>query len=118
MNSIIRFLSARLRPMGYAALAVVPSSPRGLRRAGCLLSSVLCLALAGCASYSIPTPCGEARMNTFLKTVDVPKISVATSNATLTVEGYTGKGDAEVVTASAGAIGAIAGAAIKAAGSK
>ena len=85
------------------------------------LSSVVCLLIAGCASYRIPTPCGEATLNTFCKTVEIPKIAVTvtgdgrTTNATMSVEGYASKGDAEVITASAGAIGAIAGAAAKAA---
>jgi uncharacterized lipoprotein YajG len=72
------------------------------------------LLLCGCASYNIPTPYGRATLVTFCKTVDIPKITASVSNATLSVEGYASKGDSEVITASAGAIGAIAGAAIKA----
>ena len=89
----------------------------------CCLSSAVCL-LAGCASYRIPTPCGVATLNTFCKTVEIPKITVTTtgdgrtSNASMSVEGYASKGDAETITASAGAIGAIAGAAAKAAAGK
>lgn len=90
MNSVVRFLS------------VV-----------CCLSSVVCL-LTGCASYRIPTPCGEATLLTFCKTVEIPKITVTASNTTMSIEGYASKGDAETITASAGAIGALAGAAAKA----
>ena len=79
---------------------------------------VLCLLVAllfcGCVVYHVPTPMGEATLKTFCKTVDIPKITYTASNATIIVEGYTSKGDAEVITASAGAIGAIVGAAIKA----
>jgi NADPH-dependent curcumin reductase CurA len=63
-------------------------------------------------------------LTTFCKTVEIPKITVSvagdgrTTNATMRVEGYASKGDAEVITASAGAIGAIAGAAAKAAAGK
>ena len=78
----------------------------------CLLLILLC---AGCALYRIPTPCGEARITTVLKNVEVPKITVVSSNTSITVEGYSGKGDSETVTATAGAIGAIAGAAAKSA---
>ena len=70
---------------------------------------------AGCAVYHIPTPCGEATIKTFCKTVVIPRISATASNATIVVEGYASKGDTEIITASAGAIGAIAGAAAKAA---
>lgn len=75
------------------------------------------LLLAGCASYRIPTPYGMAKIDTFCKTVDIPRITVtASNNVVLNVEGYTSKGDTEMVTASAGALGAIMGAAVKASG--
>jgi NADPH-dependent curcumin reductase CurA len=76
--------------------------------------AALCLVMAGCASYRIPTPCGEAKLVTFCKTVEIPKITVTASNTSMSVEGYASKGDAETITASAGAIGAIAGATAKA----
>jgi hypothetical protein len=79
------------------------------------ICTILCV---GCASYNIPTPHGEARINTFLKNTEIPKIVYAGSNVALTVEGYSGKGDAETVTASAGAIGVIVGAGVKAATGK
>jgi hypothetical protein len=79
--------------------------------ASCLLAMILLA--AGCASYRIPTPCGDARITTVLKNVEVPKITVSASNATITVEGYSGKGDSETITATATAIGAIAGSAAK-----
>lgn len=81
---------------------------------GC--SMFAALLLTGCASYRIPTPCGEATLVTFCKTVDLPKMTMAASNATFSVEGYASKGDAETITASAGALGAFAGTAIKASG--
>lgn len=77
-----------------------------------LLAAVI--ALAGCVSYRIPTPNGMAKADSFLKNIDVPKIAYAGSNMTLTVEGYASKGDKETITTSAGAIGAIVGAAVKA----
>ena len=73
------------------------------------------LILCGCASYRIPTPCGDATLKTFCKTVELPKVTYTVSNCTITVEGLASKGDTELITASAGAIGAIAGAAAKAA---
>ena len=69
--------------------------------------------LCGCASYRIPTPMGTARLTTFLKIVDMPKITYTANDFTITVEGYVSKGDKELVTVSAGAIGAIAGTAAK-----
>ena len=80
---------------------------------GCSMFAIVLL--AGCASYRIPTPYGEAKVLTFCKNVDIPQITATASNATLAVEGYTSKGDTEIVTASAGALGAIMGAAVKAA---
>lgn len=77
--------------------------------------SAFALCLIGCASYRIPTPCGVATLSTFCKTVEIPKITVTASNTSMSVEGYASKGDAETITASAGAIGAIVGAAAKAA---
>ena len=70
--------------------------------------------ILGCASYHIPTPCGMAKINTFLKTIDMPKMNMTTN--TFSIEGYVSKGDTEVITVSAGAIGAIVGAAVKATG--
>lgn len=104
-RSAIRFQSIRQLSVVWRLMSVV---------------SLSCL-MAGCASYRIPTPCGEATLLTFCKTVDLPKITMTstgdgrTSNATIIVEGYASKGDTEVITASASAIGAIAGAAAKAA---
>ena len=79
-----------------------------------LLIIPIILVLSGCASYHIPTPCGMAKINTFLKTIDMPKMNMTTNS--FSIEGYVSKGDTEVITASAGAIGAIVGAAVKAAG--
>jgi len=81
--------------------------------AGCLYA----LLLAGCASYRIPTPCGEARVATLFKDVSLPRIeySLDGSNMTIAVEGYTGAADEKAITATAASIGAIAGAAAKAA---
>jgi hypothetical protein len=80
-----------------------------------VFASLALAALAGCASYQIPTPMGVAKLNTFCKTVGVPKIAITENNATFVIEGYASQGDAEVITASAGAIGAIVGAGVKAA---
>ena len=44
----------------------------------------------------------------------MPKMNMTTN--TFSIEGYVSKGDTEVITASAGAIGAIVGAAVKATG--
>jgi hypothetical protein len=68
-----------------------------------------CLAFCGCASYRIPTPCGDATLKTFCKTVDLPKVTYTVSNCTITVEGLVSKGDGEMITASVGAIRSIAG---------
>ena len=75
------------------------------------------IALSGCASYRIPTPCGEARVATLFKDVSLPRIeySLDGSNMTIAVEGYAGAADEKAITATAASIGAIAGAAAKAA---
>jgi len=78
-----------------------------------LLAAVI--ALVGCVSYRIPLPDGTAKVDSFLKNVDVPKIVYSNGSTTLTVDGYASKGDTETITVSAGAIGAIVGAAAKAA---
>jgi len=74
-----------------------------------LIILLSCITLSGCVVYRIPTPLGDATMKTFLKTVDIPKVTYSASNFTIAVEGYVSKGDTEMVTASAGAIGAMAG---------
>jgi len=80
-----------------------------------VIVAVACLLAAGCVSYRIPLPDGTAKVDSFLKSVDVPKIVYSNGSTTLTVDGYASKGDTETITASAGAIGAIVGAAAKAA---
>jgi hypothetical protein len=79
-----------------------------------LVVIAVALLFVGCASYRIPTPCGDATLKTFCKTVELPKVTYTVSNCTITVEGLVSKGDKELITASAGAIGAIAGQAAKA----
>lgn len=80
---------------------------------------ILCciIALSGCASYRIPTPCGEARIATLFKDVSLPSVSYSLdgSSMTIAVTGYDGQADEKAVTASAAALGTIAGAAAKAA---
>jgi hypothetical protein len=75
------------------------------------LITMLC---SGCAVYHIPLPTGEATIRTFLMTADIPKFTATTSNCTMTLEGYTTKGDAAMVTASGDALGVMVGAAIRA----
>lgn len=78
---------------------------------------VCIIALCGCASYRIPTPCGEARIATLFKDVSLPSVSYALdgSSMTIAIEGYAGAADEKAITATAASIGAIAGAAAKAA---
>jgi hypothetical protein len=84
------------------------------------LVGVACVVVALCAGCMVirtPTPLGDATIHSFLKVVDMPKLSITSSNATnsvtMTIEGYASRGDTEMVTVSAGAIGAIVGAAVK-----
>ena len=72
--------------------------------------------LAGCASYKIPTPLGPAEVTSFYHKGKLPKgkVTVTTTGTngvvtikTITIEGYEGEGDSEMVTASADAIGKI-----------
>jgi len=61
--------------------------------AGVVAILILFLFFCGCATYRIPTPCGDATLKTFCKTVELPKISYSVSNCVITVEGYVSKGD-------------------------
>ena len=80
-------------------------------------SIILACLLTGCASYRIPTPCGEASVKTLFKDVSLPRIEYALdgSNMTIAIEGYAGQADEKAITATAASIGAIVGAAAKAA---
>ena len=80
-----------------------------------VIGSLLLLLLTSCASYRIQTPCGDAVLRTFCKNVAIPKITIVTSNAVITIEGYSGTPSAETITASTGALGNIIGSATKAA---
>ena len=84
-----------------------------------LTVAVLAGLLCGCASYRIPTPAGMATIHTFFMAADIPKFSESSTvngvtNVTMTLEGYSTKGDSQMMTATAGAISTIINGAIQA----